>query len=210
DTNNLNTFPNTEATVLLHDYKKSSIRLYDGEVVRDKSNFRHHGVAIGDSITDYQLSVPIQWTNAYTVLSNYTILNRLTSDPFTIETWIFTNNTLRRGWMFEIPGSLEFLYFDGGSNRVNIYTTEGVVGFDMPYRLSNVNNALQYFAITFDGRTLRGFINGLERNRTILTGSPILATSDSHIYIGRPTLTNDALSPVSLRITRRALHQTLI
>jgi hypothetical protein len=127
---------------------------------------------------------------------------------FTLETWVQPTNV--SGWrtvlLKEQPGDLVYgLYSSTDNNRPSAVAFTGGVGRELKGPATLTNNAWAHLATTWDGATLRLYVNGTQVSTMALTGTMPVST-------GPLTIGGNAVWPEwyrglidEVRVYRRAL-----
>ena len=157
-----------------------------GTVVNDVSGNGNNGTISGATWTTsgkYGNALTFNGTNALVTVNNATSL-QLTS-AMTLEAWVYPT-TVNSAWRDVIYKGNDNYYLEGTSSNASRPAMGGTFGADLYGTSALTANTWAHLAATYDGATMRLYVNGVQVASRAQTGA--IATSTNPLQIGGDSL----------------------
>ena len=168
---------------------------FDGSDANDFTG-NHHGTVIGDGVT-FPAGLVGNAAN-FSVGSSFIKIPSFNTDHITVEAWVnsasygyytsmVTKNYYADKW--SSPWTTWSLWFS--ENTANPGTISSQWATASPEAV--LMNEWHHMAFTYDGTTVKMYVNGVEKNSYEPAGGPITQT-DGNVYIGKPEYANHSFT----------------
>jgi N,N-dimethylformamidase beta subunit-like protein/concanavalin A-like lectin/glucanase superfamily protein/galactose oxidase-like protein/Big-like domain-containing protein/Kelch motif protein len=161
-----------------------------GTVARDQTANANNGTIAGATWTSsgkYGSALSFNGVNNLVTVNDANVLDL--TNAMTIEAWVYptVSATWRSAILKETTGGLVYgLYAQDGGSHAAAYIKVGGNDFSAAGTAAIAANTWTYIAATYDGTTLRSFVNGVQTGSTIIGGN--IVASAGALRIGGNTI----------------------